>query len=87
MEKQHNNINNCILLLSKPFWSNQDIMEYVGCKTTRASQIRQEALKHGGVSRLYPQKTKRDAIFKVLELDYKEELIRLKILKEEKVNV
>ena len=58
-------------------------MAYVGCKTTRASQIRQEALKHGGVSRLYPQKTKRDAIFKVLDLDYKEEILRLKILKEE----
>lgn len=84
MENKHTlSINDCILLLAKPFWSNSDIMAYVGCKSTTASQIRQQAIKVGGCSKLYPQKTKRDAIFQALGLDYKDELLRLKILKEE----
>lgn len=82
---QNNNIriNTCISLLSKPLWSNQDIMDYLGCKTTTASNIRQEAIKVGGISKLFPQRTKRDAIFEVLELDYEREIKRLKLLMED----
>ena len=84
MENKHTlSINDCILLLAKPFWSNSDIMAYVGCKSTTASQIRQQAIKVGGCSKFYPQKTKRDAIFQVLELDYNLEVLKIKCLKEE----
>lgn len=70
-------------LYAKPLWSNQDIMDFTNFGKTKASEIHQAAsIKHNGVSKLCPQKVKRDAVLEVLGLDFKEELSKLKSLKE-----
>lgn len=67
-------------LLSKPLWCLNDIKLYFGCGSTRASRIMQEAKKRS-VSRLLPSKAKRDAVFEVLGLNFKDELKKIKEIK------
>ena len=70
-------------LLEKPLWSIEDIMEYTGCKSrTTACRIRKQAIKLGGSVRAFPQKTKRDKVLEALNLNYKDEVIKLKMLEE-----
>lgn len=61
-------------LLSTPLWTNKDIMNYVGCSVNKATQIRQRAIMTAnGLSIICPKMVKRDAVFKVLELDLNNE--------------
>ena len=72
-----------ILLLQKPIWNNTDIMQYVGCKATKASEIKQLALKrYKGVVRGFPQRVKRDAVLELLGLSFEEEIKKLNILED-----
>lgn len=62
-------------LLLKGVWSNEDIMRYVGCSKTKASELHQEAsIKHGGYIPHLPKKVKRDAVLEVLGLDILKEI-------------
>ena len=54
-------------VLKKVYWSLDDIRAYLGCGRTKASKIRQEAIrKFNGFNPLLPQKVKRDAVLKIL---------------------
>lgn len=74
-------------VLLKPIWSNEDIEAYVGCKSTRASQIHRAALNYGGLFRFIPTLVYRDAVLKALNIDLKAELetytTTLELLKKE----
>lgn len=69
-------------LLNKPLWSLNDIKSFANCSNTKASQIMQEAKKIS-MSRLLPSKAKRDNILKVLNIDFKEEIQKQKLLYKE----
>lgn len=78
-----NDIEVLTCLYAKPLWSNQDIMRFTNLGRTKASEIHQEAaIKHNGISKLCPKKVKRDAVLKVLGLDFENELSKLNLLKE-----
>lgn len=56
-------------LLKKSYWNLADIQSFVGCGRSKASKIRQEAVsKFNGFNKLLPQKVKREAVLKVLEI-------------------
>jgi hypothetical protein len=76
-----NNVANIKNILARSVWSNQDIMDYVGCGKTIASKIHQLALKeHNGYVAMCPKKIKRDAVLKVLDVSFHEEASKLRIL-------
>ena len=55
--------------IDKAFWTNKDIMNYVGCSKNTATQIRKKAILYfDGFNSLMPKKTKREAVLKVLEM-------------------
>lgn len=57
-------------LLNKAYWNLEDIRAYLGCGLNKASKIRQLAIKkHNGLNPLLPQKVKRDAVLKVLQIE------------------
>ena len=57
-------------LLNKAYWNLSDIRAYLGCGLNKASKIRQLAIKkHNGLNPLLPQKVKRDAVLKVLQIE------------------
>ena len=59
-------------LLEKGYWHLADIQKFAECGISKASQIRQEAIKKfGGGNPLFPQKVRRDAVLKVLEVKMK----------------
>ena len=68
-------------LLAKALWSLNDIMEYAECSKTTASKIRQKAIKLGGISELFPQKSKREYVLKALGINFHDELDYLEKLK------
>ena len=68
-------------LLAKALWSLNDIMEYVECSKTTASKIRQKAIKLGGISELFPQKSKRESVLEALGIDCREEIQIIEKLK------
>lgn len=53
-------------LLSKPIWSNKDIMCYVGCSSSKAVEIHQRVSAIGGVSKIMKRMCLRDYVLKVL---------------------
>lgn len=56
-------------VLNKAYWSLSDIQQFVGCGRSKASKIRQTAImKFNGFNKLLPQKVKREAVLKVLEI-------------------
>lgn len=56
-------------LIKKAYWNLSDIQSFVGCGRSKASKIRQEAVnKFNGFNKLLPQKVKREAVLKVLEI-------------------
>lgn len=56
----------------KQYWSNQDIMNYVGCGKNKASAIRKIAIiKFNGLNPLLPRLVKKEAVMKVLEVGCK----------------
>lgn len=79
-----------LALLSNPLWSNQDIMDYIGCSINKATDIRQKAINNAnGLSSIYPKKVKRDSVLKVLGLSVIAEIHLIKEIlgnKEEKIN-
>lgn len=69
-------------LLQKSIWTNQDIMDYVGCGMTTASKIHKEAIiKHDGYIPLCPKKVRRDAVLKVLGINCVQEIRNVIYLK------
>ena len=66
-------------LLKKPLWSLKDIKQYFGCGNTTASQMMQQAKKIS-CSRYMPSKAKRDVLFEINGLDFKEEVKKQLIL-------
>lgn len=57
-------------VLNKAYWNLADIRAYLGCGLNKASKIRQIAIKkHNGLNPLLPQKVKRDAVLKVLQIE------------------
>lgn len=59
-------------LLEKGYWHLADIQIFAECGICKASKIRQEAIKkYGGLNPLFPQKVRRDAVLKVLEVTAK----------------
>ena len=69
-------------ILSKPYWSINDIVSYFEISSRKAYEIRRVALsKYGGYSPLVPSKTRRDSIFRVLNIDIQ---LELKLAKNEK---
>ncbi len=76
-------IEKIVSLYAKPLWSNKDIMIFTGCSVNKASEIRKEAINEAnGLPVIYPKKVKRDAVLKVLGLDFKNEMSKIKLLKE-----
>ena len=56
----------------KEYWTNQDIMNFVGCGKNKASKIRQIAIiKFDGLNPLLPRLVKKQAVLKVLEVNVK----------------
>ncbi len=71
-------------LLAKPYWSNHDIKDYLGCGITKALHIRRQAnVVHKGLNPFLSNLTKTEAIFKTLGLNFKEEVEKLELLKGE----
>jgi len=68
-------------LLKKPLWSLQDIKTYFGVGNTTASQMMQQA-KKVSMSKFLPSKAKRDVLFEINGLDFKQEVEKQKILEE-----
>lgn len=70
-------------LLAISIWSNRDIMEYVGCGSTKAVEIRRTAIfKHKGMVPMCPKKVYRDAVLNALGLNFYSELEKYRLLKE-----
>lgn len=65
-------------ILLKGMWSLEDIQTYCGCCKTKASQIRQKALKLGGGTELSSHLIQRDKVLEALGLDPHEEKELLK---------
>ena len=56
-------------VLNKAYWNLSDIQAYLGCGVSKASKIRQIAIKKfNGLNPLLPQKVKRDSVLKVLQI-------------------
>ena len=72
-------------ILQKPLWSLADIKNFFGIKTTKASQMMQDA-KRLSVSRYAPQKAKRDVILSLNKIDFEEEVRKQKYIEEIKQN-
>ena len=54
-------------LLLKPIWSYKDICEYVGCKTTKAIELKKLAItQFGGAVKYLPNMVKRNAVLELL---------------------
>lgn len=70
-------------LLKKPLWSLQDIKTYFGVGNTTASAMMQQA-KKVSMSKFLPSKAKRDVLFEINGLDFKQEVEKQKILEETK---
>lgn len=69
-------------LLLRAIWSNQDIMAYVGCARSKASEIHKEAVtKHNGYVPQCPKKVRRDAVLKVLGVNFVDEIFKINYLK------
>lgn len=66
-------------LLKKPLWSLKDIKQYFGCGNTTASQMMQQAKKIS-CSKYLPSKARRDVLFNMNGLDFKEEVKKQLIL-------
>ena len=57
---------------NKEYWTNQDIMNFVGCGKNKASKIRQAAIiRFNGFNPLLPRLVKKQAVLKVLEVSTK----------------
>lgn len=68
-----------LLIMQKALWGLDDIQTFCGCGITRASKIMQEAKKIS-VSRFLPSKAKRDNVFQVLGLNYRDEVENIKLI-------
>lgn len=66
-------------LLKKPLWSLKDIKQYFGCGNTTASRMMQQAKKIS-CSKYLPSKARRDVLFNMNGLDFKEEVKKQLIL-------
>ncbi len=71
-----------IELLANPIWTNQDIMDFVGCSSTKAVQIRKKAIfECNGIIPMCPKKVYRNAVLKAVGLNYETELENYRLFK------
>ena len=69
-------------LLAKTVWTNQDIMNYLGCHKTKASVIRQIAIKkHSGHIEILPKMVRRDAVLEAIGTNVTIEIMNIKDLR------
>ena len=62
-------------LLLKPIWSYKDICEYVGCKTTKAIELKKIAItQFGGAVKYLPNMVKRNAVLELLGTTFDTEI-------------
>lgn len=66
-------------ILAKPFWKLQDIAVYTSCCKSKASAIKKSAeYNYKGAVHFNGDLVRREAVFKVLGVDYEEELRNIK---------
>ena len=71
-------------LLLKPMWTYHDICEYIGCKTTKAIELKKVAItQFGGANKYLPNMVKRNAVLELLGTLFDEEI---KALERRKAN-
>lgn len=62
-------------LLLSPVWSYKHICEYVGCKTTKAIELKKIAVKQfGGAVKYLPNMVKRNAVLELLGTTFDTEI-------------
>lgn len=62
-------------VLSKSIWSNEDIMQYFGCRVNKAINIKKLAIsKYKGFVPMFPFAVYRDAVLKAVGVDLNHEL-------------
>jgi len=61
-------------LLLKPCWSYKDIMEYLGCKHTKAINIKDMAIKNGGGVKYSTSLAKVDSVLELFGTTREKEL-------------
>ena len=62
-------------LLLTPVWSNKHICEYVGCKTTKAIELKKIAItQFGGAVKFLPNMVKRNAVLELLGTSFDNEI-------------
>lgn len=62
-------------LIQKPIWSYKDICEYVGCKTTKAIELKKIAItQFGGAVKYLPNMVKRNAVLELLGTTFDTEI-------------
>lgn len=75
-----------IQLLSKPYWNNTDIKEYLRCGLTKASQIHQAAARdYRGACIFNSRLVKRDSVLQAVGIDPKRELEMMEVMKQYEV--
>lgn len=62
-------------LIQKPIWSYHEICEYVGCKTTKAIELKKIAItQFGGAVKYLPNMVKRNAVLELLGTTFDTEI-------------
>lgn len=74
-------------LLTKPYWTYHDIMEYCDCGSTKAIQIKNQALREfGGSIRYLSQCVSVDSVMNCLKTTRDNEIEIIRKIKQEEVN-
>ena len=72
-------------LLLTPVWSYKHICEYVGCKTTKAIELKNIAVKQfGGAVKYLPNMVKRNAVLELLGTTFDNEIKAIRKENDEK---
>ena len=73
-------------LLLTPVWTYKDICEYVGCKTTKAIELKKVAISQfGGAVKYLPNMVKRNAVLEMLGTSFDIEIKALERGKDEEI--
>jgi len=72
-------------LLLKSVWNYKDICEYVGCKTTKAIELKKVAIyQFGGAVKYLPNMVKRNAVLELLGTSFDTEIKAIRKENDEK---
>ena len=73
-------------LLLKPVWTYKDICDYIGCKTTKAIELKKVAItQFGGAVKYLPNCVKRNAVLEMLGTTFDIEVKALERSVDEKI--